>query len=155
MGPTFSSFSSLGVCLGEVWKKSPKRSETRPSKTLKIVFPCTREHSFHFRSATRKWCSFSPFVVIVGHLAVFYGDFRCFCVCVFSGPDLWVHSEIRGSPGWYWGCPGVGFRVGKPLPQRGLREPFHNSARLMAQGPPDIYIYIYIKIICWIKSELT
>ena len=36
------------------------------------------------------------------------------------------------------GSPREGFREGKPLPERGLREPFHNSARLMAQGPPDI-----------------
>ena len=74
---------------------------------------------------------------IVGSLAVFYGDFQCFFVVCFSGPDLWVHSESRRSPGRGLGSPGEGFREGKPLPERGLREPFHNSARLMAQGPPD------------------
>ena len=91
----------------------------------------------------------------MGHLAVFYGDVRCFCVCVFSGPDLWVHSEIRGSPGRDWGSPGEGFREGKPLPERGLREPFHNSARLMAQGPPDIYIYIYIHVCAALTRACT
>ena len=58
----FRILGCLGGSLAQVWKRMPKRSETRPSKTLKIVFPCTRENSFHFRRATRKWCSFKQFV---------------------------------------------------------------------------------------------
>ena len=52
----------LWGALAQVKKRMPKRYGTRPSKTLKMLFPCTREHSFHFRRATRKWCSFSKFV---------------------------------------------------------------------------------------------
>ena len=79
-------------------------------------------------------------IFIGAPLATIYWDCRCFLGGVFSGPDLWVNSDIRRSPGVRLEDPGESFWEGKPLPERGLREPFHNSERLMAQGPPDIHI---------------
>ena len=63
---SFSYFGRLGGSLPQVWKRMPKRSETRPPKTLKIVFPCTREHSFHFRHATLKLLILSAFLASFG-----------------------------------------------------------------------------------------
>ena len=51
---SFSYFWGLEGSLAQVWKRMPKRSEPTPSQTLKIVFPCTLEHTFHFRHATLK-----------------------------------------------------------------------------------------------------
>ena len=56
----------LGGSLAQVWKRMPKRSETRPSKTLKILFPCTREHSFHLRHATLKLWILNSFMASLG-----------------------------------------------------------------------------------------
>ena len=53
-GLIFIVFRILGCLegsLAQVWKRMPKRSETILSETLKIVFSCTREHSFHLRRA--------------------------------------------------------------------------------------------------------
>ena len=88
----------------------PKRSETRPSKTLKIVFPCTREHSFHFRHATLKLLILSSFLASLGiPLPPFIEIFGVFLGGVFSGPDLWVNSDIRRSPGVRLEDPGESF----------------------------------------------
>ena len=103
-------FGGLGESLAQVWKRMPKRSETRPSKTLKMVFPCTREHSFHFRRATFKlWilslflASFGvplpPFIEISGVLlGVFFRDRIYGCIVIFAG-----------HPGRGLGSPGEGF----------------------------------------------
>ena len=50
----FHILGCLEWSVAQVWKQMRKRSETRPSKALKMVFPCRREHSFHFRHATLK-----------------------------------------------------------------------------------------------------
>ena len=62
----FRIVGCLEGSLAQVWKRMPERSETRPSKTLKMVFPCTREHSFHFRHATFKLLILRSFLASVG-----------------------------------------------------------------------------------------
>ena len=112
----FHILGCLWGALAQVWKRMQKMFETRPFKTLKIVFPCTREHSFHFRSATRKWCSFSPFVVslwvtwpysmeISGvFVCVFFLDRIYGCIVRFAGARVGVWgAQGRDLLGWICG----------------------------------------------------
>ena len=93
MGVFFDSclyFGCLGESLAQVWKRMPKRSETRPSKTLEIVFPCSRGHSFHFRHATLKLWILSSFIASLGIPVPFFieicgGFFGCFFWTGFMG----------------------------------------------------------------------
>ena len=117
-GLIFIVFRILGCLegsLAQVWKRMPKRSETRPSKTLKIVFPCTREHSFHFRHATLKLLILSSFLASFGiplspfieiscvFLGVFFLDRVYGCILIFGGARCCV-----------WGAQGRVFRRGNP-----------------------------------------
>ena len=125
MGVVFSSFSYFWVSLGGSGTGLEKHAEKVRNQTFQNLengVPVYTGAQFSFSPRHPEMVQFY-FICgfIVGSLAVFYGDFRCFFVRVFPGPDLWVHSEIGRSPSRGLGSPGEGLREGKPLPQRGLR----------------------------------
>ena len=117
-GALFSSFSYFGVSggsLAQVWKRMPERSETRPSKTLKMVFPCTREHSFHFRRATRKWCSFSSFMASLwAPWPYFIEIYGFFLGVVFLDRNYEFIVRIGGARVGVWGAQGRDLGRGNP-----------------------------------------
>ena len=110
----FHILGCLEWSVAQVWKRMQKRSETRPSKTLNIVFPYTREHSFHFRRATFKVWILSLFLASFGVplppfieisrvlLGVFFLHRIYGCILIFDGArvGVWVGGEIPPGEGF-------------------------------------------------------